>query len=64
MKWIDVSLEQGDVNHILQNIDFDNKEEVYDTIEYLIVKCVDLLDEANELKDRIDVLLESLKEEE
>lgn len=64
MKWIDVSLEQGDANHILQNIDFDNKEEVYDTIEYLIVKCVDLLDEANELKDRIDVLLESLKEEE
>ena len=54
MKWIDISLEQGDVNHILQNIDFENNDEVYDTIEYLIVKCVELLDETNELKDRID----------
>lgn len=56
MKWIDISLEQGDVNHILQNIDFENNDEVYDTIEYLIVKCVDLLDETNELKDMIDEL--------
>lgn len=56
MKWIDISLEQGDVNHILQNIDFEDNDEVYDTIEYLIVKCVDLLDELNKLKDRIDEL--------
>ena len=56
MKWIDISLEQGDVNHILQNIDFENNDEVYDTIEYLIVKCVELLDETNELKDMIDKL--------
>lgn len=56
MKWVDISLEQGDVNHILQNINFENSDEVYDTIEYLIVKCVDLLDEINELKDRIDEL--------
>ena len=56
MNWIDVSLLHGDVNHILQNIDFDNNEEVYDTINYLINKCVDLLDENNELKDKIDEL--------
>ncbi len=56
MRWIDISLEQGNVNHILQNIDFDDSEEVYDTIEYLIVKCIDLLDETNELKDKIDKL--------
>lgn len=56
MKWIDISLKQGDVNHILQNIDFENNDEVYDTIEYLIVKCVELLDETNELKDMIDEL--------
>ena len=56
MKWIDISLKQGDVNHILQNIDFENNDEVYDTIEYLIVKCVELLDETNELKDMIDKL--------
>ena len=56
MKWIDISLNQGDVNHILQNIDFENNDEVYDTIEYLIVKCVELLDETNELKDMIDEL--------
>lgn len=56
MNWIDVCLLHGDVNHILQNIDFDNNEEVYDTINYLINKCVDLLDENNELKDKIDEL--------
>ena len=56
MNWIDVCLLRGDVNHILQNIDFDNNEEVYDTINYLINKCVDLLDENNELKDKIDEL--------
>lgn len=56
MKWIDISLKQGDVNHILQNIDFENNDEVYDTIEYLIVKCVELLDETDELKGMIDEL--------
>lgn len=56
MNWIDVCLLRGDVNHILQNIDFDNNEEVYDTINYLINKCVNLLDENNELKDKIDEL--------
>ena len=56
MNWIDVSLLHGDVNHILQNIDFDNNEEIYDTIDYLINKCVNLLDENNELKDKIDEL--------
>lgn len=56
MNWIDVSLLHGDVNHILQNIDFDNNEEIYDTINYLINKCVNLLDENNELKDKIDEL--------
>ena len=34
----------------------DYLKEVYDTIEYLIVKCIDLLDETNELKDKIDKL--------
>ena len=56
MDWIDISLEKGDINHILQKIDFDNNDEVYDTVDYLIRKCVDLLDELNELKDKIDEL--------
>ena len=53
MQWIDVSLKQGDSNHILQNINFNDKEEVYGTVDYLISKCIEFLDEISELEDKI-----------
>ena len=34
MNWIDVCLLRGDVNHILQNIDFDNNEELKERLEF------------------------------